>query len=150
MVLYDSAQHHQSLFNRHFPRSGKIGSPTPGGHAEYYLDRSAWETDRDKKIEFLEKSERAGREALKVAEDSDVPNNIGRMHHILSRTLTDSSKIGTRCRCQEKFIGGGFDTQRKKHRNNGKDYFILLESRGLLQSTRTYKVRTRIHSTRSG
>lgn len=93
MVLYDSAQNHQSLFNHHFPRSGKIGSPTPGGHAEYYLDRSAWETDRDKKIEFLEKSERAGREALKVAEESDIPNNIGRMHHILSRSLTDRAKL---------------------------------------------------------
>jgi len=93
MVLYDSAQHHQSLVNHHYPREGKIGSPTPGGHAEYYLDRSTWETDRDKKIEFLEKSERAGREALKVAEESDIPRNIGRMHHILSRSLTDRARL---------------------------------------------------------
>jgi len=93
MALYDSSQHHYSLFNYPLLRAGKIGSPTPGGHAEYYLDRSGWETDLDKKIEFLEKSERAGREALKAAEDSDTPHNIGRMHHILSRTLTDRAKL---------------------------------------------------------
>ncbi|MCW4026956.1 MAG: tetratricopeptide repeat protein, partial [Candidatus Bathyarchaeota archaeon] len=91
--LYDRSQQHYSLFNYPLLRGGKIGSPTPGGHAEYYLDRSGWETDQDKKMEFLEKSERAGRKALEAAEDSDIPGNVGRMCHILSRTLTDRAKL---------------------------------------------------------
>ncbi len=93
MGLYDESESHYDLLNYHIPHSGKIGSPTPGGYSEYYLDRSTWETNYAKKMECLEKSERAGREALKVAEDSDIPLNIGRMHHILSRTLTTRARL---------------------------------------------------------
>ncbi|MCW4027978.1 MAG: hypothetical protein NWE76_10920 [Candidatus Bathyarchaeota archaeon] len=87
MEFYDRAHHHYSLISYRLPRAGKMGDPPPGGYAEYYKDRAEWEIDPDKKLEFLEKSEKAGLEALKLAEDSDIPHSISHVSHIFSQTL---------------------------------------------------------------
>ncbi|MCW4020889.1 MAG: LMBR1 domain-containing protein, partial [Candidatus Bathyarchaeota archaeon] len=91
--FYDKAQYHYSLIFYQTLSTGKLGAPTPGGQAEYYLDRAGWEINPQKKRESLEKSEKAGLEALKVAENWDIPIPINRMFHILSRTLTALARL---------------------------------------------------------
>jgi len=89
MKFYDKAEHHNFIItfqNAWMPASGGLISP-PGGYAEHYLNIAGEETDLEKKLEFLEKSEKAGIKALKVAEDSDIPVIIATMLHILSKTL---------------------------------------------------------------
>ncbi len=93
MELYNRAHHHYSLVSFQVLLGGKTRAPPPGGYAEYYLDRAWWETDPEKKLEFLERSQRAGLEALKVSEKLDVPINISRMSHILSRTFAARAKL---------------------------------------------------------
>jgi len=83
MQLYDRAQHHYSMIEYASPRSGVIAPPT--GYAEYYLHSAGWETDPNKKLEFLEKSEKAGIEALKEAEASDIPNIVHSALHVISK-----------------------------------------------------------------
>jgi len=85
MQFYDKGQHHHSIISFLSPRGGVIAPP--GGYAEHYLLKAAWETNLEKKLEFLEKSEKAGMNALKVAEDADIPFVIGTMFHMLSKTL---------------------------------------------------------------
>jgi tetratricopeptide (TPR) repeat protein len=93
MEFYDRAQHLYSVMSFQVLGMGKTRAPTPGGFAEYYLDSAEWETDREKKLELLDKSERAGLKALTVAEDSDIPTSIFRMNHILSRTLAARARL---------------------------------------------------------
>ena len=93
MEFYDRAHHLYSIMSYQVLGMGKTRAPTPGGYAEYYLDNAEWETDREKKLELLEKSERAGLKALKVAESSDIPTSICRMTHILSRTLAARARL---------------------------------------------------------
>ena len=95
MEFYDKAQCLYSLISYQTLGGGKLGAPAPGGQAEYYLDRAGWEIDPQKKRESLEKSEKDGLEALKVAEDWDIPISIYRMFHILSRTLTALARLET-------------------------------------------------------
>ena len=85
MEFYDSAQHLFSVLSYLNPRSGLI--IMPGGYAEDYLFRAGVEIDLEKKLELLERSEKAGLKALKVAEDSDIPRNIGANCHVLSKIL---------------------------------------------------------------
>jgi hypothetical protein len=92
MEFYDKAQHHNSITSFQSPRSGTI--VPPGGYAEYYLGRAKYrETDPQKKLEFLEKAEKAGLEALKPAEDSDIPRVICNMLHYLSKILEERARI---------------------------------------------------------
>ncbi|MCW4026007.1 MAG: hypothetical protein NWE76_00805, partial [Candidatus Bathyarchaeota archaeon] len=94
MEFYDRAHHKYSLISHQLSKpGGKTGAPPPGGHAEYYLDRAGWEIDPNMKLEFLEKSEKAGLEALIVAEKLDVPIFISRMSHIFSRTLAAQARV---------------------------------------------------------
>jgi len=86
MRFYDNAQHLFSIFSILSPRGGLI-SP-PGGYTEHYRYLAEWETDPEKKLDFLKKSEKTGIEALKVAESSEVPSAVAFMLHILSKTLT--------------------------------------------------------------
>jgi hypothetical protein len=83
MQLYDGAQHHYSIMSYASARAGVIAPPT--GYAEYYLHSAAWETDPSKRLEFLEKSEKAGIEALKEAEASDIPNIVHSALHVVSK-----------------------------------------------------------------
>ncbi len=85
MEFYDKAQHHYSIISFMTPRTGVIGQPA--GHAENYLHLAVWEIDSKKRLEFLEKSEKAGMEALKLAEDSGMPRVIGTTFHVVSKTL---------------------------------------------------------------
>jgi hypothetical protein len=85
MKFYDKSQHHYSIISFQSPRVGVIASP--GGYAEYYLHRAMWETDSKERLQFLEKAEKAGMEALKLAEDSDMPEVIATTFHVVSKTL---------------------------------------------------------------
>ena len=93
MEFYDKAHQHYSLISYKFPRGGKTGEPPPGGYADYYLDRADWETDPQKKLEYLEKSEKAVLKALKTAEEAEIPLSICRMSIIFSRTLVAKAKL---------------------------------------------------------
>jgi hypothetical protein len=95
MEFYDRSQILFKVLSFQNPVTGKITSPTPGGYAEYYLDRAAWETTPEKKLELLGKSEKDGLEALTIAEGWGIPLSIGRMCHILSRTLTSKARLET-------------------------------------------------------
>jgi len=91
MQHYDKAQHLFSIVSLISPRGGLI-SP-PGGYTEHYRYLAEWETDPEKKLGFLRKSEKNGIEALKVAESSEVPSAIAFMLHILSKTLTARARL---------------------------------------------------------
>jgi tetratricopeptide (TPR) repeat protein len=85
MQLYDKAQHHYSIISFMSPRGGLICPPA--GHAEHYWQLAEWETDPEKRLELLEKSEKAGTDALRLSEYSDIPIVIGNVLHIASKTL---------------------------------------------------------------
>jgi len=91
MEFYDKAHHHFSIMSFLNSRGGLLAPP--GGYAEYYLLKAECETDLEKKLEFLKRSEKAGVEALKVAEISDIPWIIDAMHHIVSKTLQYRASI---------------------------------------------------------
>ncbi len=91
MEFYDKAQHHYSIIAYQTPRSGVIA--IPGGYAEHYYHLAIWETDPAKKLNFLQNSEKAGNEALKIAEDSDLPSIVRTIHHILSKTLVARARV---------------------------------------------------------
>ncbi len=95
MEFYDRAQNLLETLSFQIEVYGKINKPAPGGYAEYYVDRALWETNPEKKLEFLEKSEKAGLEALKVAEGWGIPLPIGRLSQILSRTLASRARLET-------------------------------------------------------
>ncbi len=83
MQFYDRAQRHCSIMSYASPRYGVIAPPA--GYAEYYLHLAQWETDPNKRLEFLEKSEKAGIEALKEAEASDIPFIVHSAFHVISK-----------------------------------------------------------------
>lgn len=83
--LYEKSQRLYSIMSYMSPRGGVMAPPT--GCAEYYLDLATWETDPMKRREFLEKSEKAGDEALRLAENSDMPGVIETACHVFSKTL---------------------------------------------------------------
>ncbi len=93
MQLYDEAQYHYSIMSYASTRGGVIASPA--GHAEHYFHLAAWETDPNKRLEFLKKSENAGTEALKEAEASDVPGIMGYAFHVVSKTLEARAYVET-------------------------------------------------------
>jgi len=93
MGYYDESQQYSSIMSFQASQIGKLQAPAPGGYAEYYWDRARWEVTLENKLELLEKSEKAGLEALKAAEASDLPSLIGRMYHLLSGTLTDRARL---------------------------------------------------------
>jgi len=85
MQFYERGQHHLSIIYVMTPRGGLIGPPA--GYAEHYYHAAMNETDTEKRLEFLEKSEKVGMEALKLAEDSDMPNVVQTTVHVVSKTL---------------------------------------------------------------
>jgi len=93
MNFYDEAQHHYSIMSFVSPRDGVIAPPA--GYAEYYWHLARWETDPNKRLEFLEKSEKIGMEALKEAEDSDMPFVVGYVLHVVSKTLEARAYVET-------------------------------------------------------
>ncbi|MCZ2856800.1 MAG: hypothetical protein O2U62_06875 [Candidatus Bathyarchaeota archaeon] len=91
MQFYDKAQHHSSIISFMSPRGGFVCPPA--GHAEHYWQLAAWETDPEKRLEFLEKSEKAGTDALRLSEYSDIPIVIGNALHIASKTLEARARL---------------------------------------------------------
>jgi tetratricopeptide (TPR) repeat protein len=85
MQFYDKGQQHCSIISFMSPRSGVIAPP--GGYVEYYFHLASWETDRDKRLELLEKSRKTGMEALELAEDSDIPAVVAYVLHVVSKSL---------------------------------------------------------------
>jgi len=107
--LYEKGQHHFSIISFINPRGGVI--PPPAGHAEHYYYLARWETDAKKRRDLLLRSEEVGMEALKLAEDSDIPLVIVDVLHVISKTLA-------------------------KHASSEQD---LTEKRGLLASALKYR-----------
>ncbi|MHA2302802.1 MAG: hypothetical protein ACXACD_17785, partial [Candidatus Thorarchaeota archaeon] len=96
MEFYDRSQNLLKTLSFQVPSFGKLLlKPAPGGYAEYYVDRAQWETNPEKKLELLEKSEKAGLEALNAAEGLGIPLSIGRVSGILGRTLASRAKLET-------------------------------------------------------
>lgn len=91
MQYYDKSQHLFSIFSFICPRGGLL-SP-PGAYAEHYFYLAEWETDPEKKLGFLRESEKNGLEALKVAENSEVPIAIIFMLYMLGKTLTSRARL---------------------------------------------------------
>ncbi len=85
MEFYDKGQQHLSIMSYMFRQYGVLCPP--GGYAELYYDKARWETDLVKKLELIEKAEKEGLKALKIAEESDLPVIIDTMCHFLSKTL---------------------------------------------------------------
>jgi len=95
MGFYDQSQSLFKILAFQFPHDGKNLEPDPGGHAEYYLDKAAWETDLNTKKELLKKSEKLGLTALRNAENIAQPNPVGLTNHILSRIYTARARLET-------------------------------------------------------
>jgi hypothetical protein len=94
MQLYDEAQHCYSIMSLMSPFSA--GSmTTPAGYAQIYKSMALFETDLEKKLILLEKSEKTGIEALKAAEDSEVTSAIIATLHIHSGTLLARARLET-------------------------------------------------------
>ena len=89
--FYEKGEHHCSIICFLSPRGAAMSQP--GGHAEHYLRLASWETDPKKRLEFLEKSEKAGVEALKLAEDSDIPAVIVTVLNTVSVTLANQAHL---------------------------------------------------------
>jgi len=98
MQSFDKAHHHLSIISCVNPRGvftrlrARARAP-PASHAEHYLQLSMWEADRKKRREFLEKAEKAWTEALKAAEDSDIPYVVLYVLHVASKTLEAQAHI---------------------------------------------------------
>jgi hypothetical protein len=85
MHYYEQAMHHYSVISFLSPRGGFIGPPS--GQAEHYYQLTRWKTDAERLKAPLAKSEAAGLEALKVAEEADMPLVIANVKHVLAKTL---------------------------------------------------------------
>ena len=85
MQYYEKATHRYSIISFLSPRGGFIGPPS--GKAEHYYQLAKWETDSDRRKKLLAKSEKTGIEALKTAEESEMPMVIANVQHVLAKTL---------------------------------------------------------------
>ncbi|MHA2433369.1 MAG: hypothetical protein ACXADO_09100 [Candidatus Thorarchaeota archaeon] len=92
MAFYDRSMHYCPIMS-FYGYGGDISGiiPPPGGYCEYYYFRAQWETDLQKRLEFLEKSVEAGIEALKLTEEGGY--KIGDMLHILSKALMNRARL---------------------------------------------------------
>jgi len=91
MEFYDKAHHHNLITSFQSPRGGIIAPP--GGYAEHYYNLAEAETDPQKRLEFLEKAEKAGMEAFEIAEDSDIPRVVAYVFHVLSKILEERARM---------------------------------------------------------
>jgi tetratricopeptide (TPR) repeat protein len=89
MAFYDRNMRYCSILS-FYDYSGGVMEPL-GGYCEYYFIRARWETDLQKRLEFLEKSVEDGMEALKLAKA--VGHRIGNVRHVLSKALMDRARL---------------------------------------------------------
>lgn len=98
MQSYDKAQHHLSILELVNPRGvfmrlrARARAP-PASRAAHYLQLSTWETDREKRREFLDKAEKAWTEALNIAEHSNIPYAVLYVLHVASKTLEAQARM---------------------------------------------------------
>jgi KaiC/GvpD/RAD55 family RecA-like ATPase len=85
MQFYEKAIRRYSVISFLSPRGGFIGPPS--GQAEHYYQLAKWETDRERRKKLLAKSEKAGIESLRIAEESEMPMVIANVQHVLAKTL---------------------------------------------------------------
>jgi len=85
MQYYEKAMRRYSIISFLSPRGGFIGPPS--GQAEHYYQLAKWETDSDRRKELLVKSEKTGLDALKTAEESEMPMVIANVQHVVAKTL---------------------------------------------------------------
>ena len=91
MRFYEKAHRHYQIISFISPRGGFIGPPS--GQAEHYYQLALWEPIPEKRRKLLARSEKLGIEALKVAEDSDMPMVIAQVLHVVSKTLLVQAQI---------------------------------------------------------
>jgi len=92
MGFYDKAQHYCSIISFMPPKGAFISQPT--GHAEDHFERAKYqETDPKKRLELLEKAEKEGRKALKLAVDSDIPRVVTSGFWVLGKILAERARI---------------------------------------------------------
>ncbi|UCE96178.1 MAG: hypothetical protein JSV51_00790 [Candidatus Bathyarchaeota archaeon] len=91
MQFYEKAHHHYNIISFISPRGGFIGPPS--GQAEHYYQLALWEPVLKKRRNLLAKSERLGIEALKVAENSEMPMTIAQVLHVISKTFLAQALI---------------------------------------------------------
>jgi tetratricopeptide (TPR) repeat protein/KaiC/GvpD/RAD55 family RecA-like ATPase len=98
MQSYDEAQHHLSILELVNPRGvfmrlrARARAP-PASRAAHYLQLSTWETDREKRREFLDKAEKAWTEDLNIAEQSNIPYAVLYVLHVASKTLEAQARM---------------------------------------------------------
>jgi len=91
MRFYEKAHRHYHIISFIGPRGGFIGPPS--GQAEHHYQLALWEPAPEKRRKLLAKSEKLGIEALKVAEDSDMPMVIAQVLHVVSKTLQAQAHV---------------------------------------------------------
>jgi len=91
MRFYEKAHHHYQIISFISPRGGFIGPPS--GQAEHYYQLALWEPVPERRRKLLAKSEKLGIEALKVAQNSDMPMTIANVLHVVSKTLLAQAQI---------------------------------------------------------
>ena len=85
IVFYEKAVHHCAIISFMSTRGGLLGQPS--GQAEHFHQLALWEPGPKKRLEFLKKSEKLGRDALESAENSGMPMVIAQALHVLGKTL---------------------------------------------------------------
>lgn len=85
LQFYEDAQKHYSIMSFMSPRGGLLGPPS--GWAEHYYHMALWEPNPKRRLGFLKKSEKLGKDALILAENSGMPLVVAQALHVLSKTL---------------------------------------------------------------
>lgn len=98
MRSYDEAEHQLSIIRQANPRvvfmrlRARARTP-PASHAEHHLQLSMWETKRSIRQKILIEAEKACAEALKMAEDSDIPYVVLYFLHVASKILEAKAHV---------------------------------------------------------
>lgn len=87
MEYHDEAQHYYSITSFIIPVLGLMAHFTLTGYADHYLAMAMWETDNTRRMQFLEKAEKAGMKSLKSCRDSGIQANVATCLHTVSRIL---------------------------------------------------------------
>jgi KaiC/GvpD/RAD55 family RecA-like ATPase len=102
MRFYEKAQRHYHTISVISPRGGFIGPPS--GEAEHYYQLALWEPVPEKRRKLLVKSEKLGKKALKVAEDSGMPMTLAQVLHVVSKTLQAQARIESDSQKKKSFL----------------------------------------------
>ena len=87
MEYHDEARHYYSITSFIIPVHGLLTHFMLTGYADHYLAMAMWETDNTRRMQFLEKAEKAGMKSLKSSKDSGIQANVATCLHTVSRIL---------------------------------------------------------------